>query len=83
MTNRMTDNDNRFPVHGAGLGLRRPLLDQLMADPPADVVVEGRNMLEVYVAGGSLFGFPTVPGLRPDLDLDGDGDPSTNPVDTD
>ena len=37
MTNRLPDNDNRFPVHGAGLGLRRPLLDKLMADPPGDV----------------------------------------------
>jgi uncharacterized protein (UPF0276 family) len=29
--------DNQYPVHGAGLGLRRPLLDQIMAAPPTDV----------------------------------------------
>ena len=37
MTNRPIDNEKRFPVQGAGLGLRRPLLDKLMADPPEDV----------------------------------------------
>jgi uncharacterized protein (UPF0276 family) len=34
MTDIGTDNQSRYPVQGAGLGLRRPLLDQLMADPP-------------------------------------------------
>ena len=33
----MTDSASRYPVQGAGLGLRRGLLDKLMADPPADV----------------------------------------------
>jgi len=35
----MTDPsiDRQYPVHGAGLGLRRPLLDKLMAAPPGDV----------------------------------------------
>jgi uncharacterized protein (UPF0276 family) len=28
---------SRYPVNGAGLGLRRPLMDKLMATPPADV----------------------------------------------
>lgn len=28
---------SQYPVAGAGLGLRRPLADKLMADPPADV----------------------------------------------
>ena len=28
---------NDYPVHGAGLGLRRGLIDQLMANPPDDV----------------------------------------------
>ena len=30
-------NTSQYPVHGAGLGLRRPLVDKLMADPPTDV----------------------------------------------
>jgi uncharacterized protein (UPF0276 family) len=33
----MNDPDSQYPVHGAGLGLRRPLADKLMADPPADI----------------------------------------------
>lgn len=33
----MNDPKSQYPVHGAGLGLRRPLADKLMADPPADV----------------------------------------------
>ena len=33
----MGDQKSQYPVHGAGLGLRRPLADKLMADPPADV----------------------------------------------
>lgn len=33
----MSDLKPRYPVHGAGLGLRRPLADKLMANPPADV----------------------------------------------
>ncbi|MDA0679240.1 MAG: DUF692 domain-containing protein [Proteobacteria bacterium] len=33
----MIESLNRFPVTGAGLGLRRGLMDQLMADPPGDV----------------------------------------------
>ena len=28
---------SQYPVHGAGLGLRRPLADKLMANPPEDV----------------------------------------------
>lgn len=30
-------NSDRYPVTGAGLGLRRGLIDKLMADPPVDV----------------------------------------------
>ncbi len=37
MSDQKHQNASRFPVHGAGLGLRRPLMDQLMADPPTDV----------------------------------------------
>jgi len=33
----MNDPKSQYPVHGAGLGLRRPLADKLMADPPTDV----------------------------------------------
>ena len=33
----MSESSNNYPVHGAGLGLRRGLIDQLMADPPSDV----------------------------------------------
>ena len=35
MTDRYTST--QYPVKGAGLGLRRPLLDTLMANPPEDV----------------------------------------------
>ena len=33
----MSDQTSQYPVHGAGLGLRRPLLDKLMANPPSEV----------------------------------------------
>jgi uncharacterized protein (UPF0276 family) len=33
----MNDPKSQYPVQGAGLGLRRPLADKLMADPPTDV----------------------------------------------
>jgi uncharacterized protein (UPF0276 family) len=33
----MSEKNPQYPVHGAGLGLRRPLADKLMADPPTDV----------------------------------------------
>ncbi len=33
----MSDPISQYPVHGAGLGLRRPIADKLMADPPTDV----------------------------------------------
>lgn len=33
----MTIADKQYPVSGAGLGLRRSLMDKLMADPPQDV----------------------------------------------
>jgi uncharacterized protein (UPF0276 family) len=33
----MSQTSKDYPVHGAGLGLRRGLIDQLMADPPSDV----------------------------------------------
>jgi uncharacterized protein (UPF0276 family) len=33
----MSESFSQYPVKGAGLGLRRPLLDKLMADPPQEV----------------------------------------------
>ncbi len=50
----MNENSSRYPVHGAGLGLRRPIADQLMADPPTDVdfmEVAPENWIHV---GGAL-----------------------------
>ena len=38
MTNSKVATQSQFPVQGAGLGLRRPLVDQLMADPQHDEV---------------------------------------------
>jgi uncharacterized protein (UPF0276 family) len=45
---------SQYPVHGAGLGLRRPIADKLMANPPADVdfmEVAPENWIHV---GGAL-----------------------------
>ncbi|MCH8944257.1 MAG: DUF692 domain-containing protein [Proteobacteria bacterium] len=50
----MSDTESQYPVQGAGLGLRRPLADQLMANPPADVdfmEVAPENWIHV---GGAL-----------------------------
>ena len=33
----MKQSHSHYPVSGAGLGLRRPIADKLMADPPTDV----------------------------------------------
>jgi len=33
----MTDSNNKYPVSGAGLGLRRGLIDKLIEDTPAEV----------------------------------------------
>ena len=37
MTDRAADTNSQYPVQGAGLGLRRPMLDKLMADPPSEI----------------------------------------------
>ncbi len=37
MNDRGLNNPGQYPVQGAGLGLRRPIADQLMANPPEDV----------------------------------------------
>jgi len=50
----MSDTQPKYPVHGAGLGLRRPIADKLMADPPVDVdfmEVAPENWIHV---GGAL-----------------------------
>jgi uncharacterized protein (UPF0276 family) len=33
----MSKQASQYPVNGAGLGLRRPLIDRLMAEPPSDI----------------------------------------------
>ena len=55
----MTD---RYPVNGAGLGLRRALMDKLMADPPEDVdfmEVAPENWIRVGGKLGRKFRFFT------------------------
>ena len=50
----MTKPDSQYPVTGVGLGLRRGLLDKLMANPPAEVdfmEVAPENWIHV---GGNL-----------------------------
>jgi len=50
----MSDSPSQYPVHGAGLGLRRPIADKLMAEPPGDVdfmEVAPENWIHV---GGAL-----------------------------
>ena len=50
----MSNSQPQYPVHGAGLGLRRPIVDKLMADPPVDVdfmEVAPENWIHV---GGAL-----------------------------
>ena len=37
MNDRAARTTSQYPVEGAGLGLRRPMLDKLMADPPAEI----------------------------------------------
>lgn len=50
----MSDKSSQYPVSGAGLGLRRAITGELMADPPADIdfmEVAPENWINV---GGSL-----------------------------
>ena len=54
----MSDTPTQYPVSGAGLGLRRPIADKLMADPPADVdfmEVAPENWIHVGGAMGKKF----------------------------
>ena len=50
----MSEETSQYPVSGAGLGLRRPIMNELMADPPADIdfmEIAPENWINV---GGSL-----------------------------
>lgn len=50
----MSEKSSQYPVSGAGLGLRRPIANELMADPPADIdfmEIAPENWINV---GGSL-----------------------------
>jgi uncharacterized protein (UPF0276 family) len=54
----MSENPLQYPVTGAGLGLRRPIADKLMADPPTDVdfmEVAPENWIHVGGALGKKF----------------------------
>ena len=54
----MNQSSSQYPVTGAGLGLRRPLADKLMADPPTDVdfmEVAPENWIHVGGALGKKF----------------------------
>ncbi len=58
----MAQDANRYPVTGAGLGLRRGLMDKLMADPPAEVdfmEVAPENWIHVGGKLGRKFRFFT------------------------
>jgi hypothetical protein len=58
----MTNATNNYPVSGAGLGLRRGLMDQMMADPPTDVdfmEVAPENWIHVGGRLGRKFRFFT------------------------
>jgi uncharacterized protein len=58
----MSDQQSQYPVQGAGLGLRRPIADKLMADPPADIdfmEVAPENWIHVGGALGKKFRFFT------------------------
>jgi uncharacterized protein (UPF0276 family) len=54
----MSQSHSQYPVNGAGLGLRRPIADKLMADPPSDVdfmEVAPENWIHVGGALGRKF----------------------------
>jgi uncharacterized protein (UPF0276 family) len=54
----MSETPSQYPVSGAGLGLRRPIADKLMADPPTDVdfmEVAPENWIHVGGALGKKF----------------------------
>ena len=58
----MADNSKKYPVTGAGLGLRRGLMDRLMANPPSEVdfmEVAPENWIKVGGRLGHKFRFFT------------------------
>ena len=58
----MSDHQSKYPVHGSGLGLRRPIIDQLMANPPEEVdfmEVAPENWIHVGGKLGKKFRFFT------------------------
>ena len=58
----MTNRSQKYPVSGAGLGLRRGLMDKLIADPPGDVdfmEVAPENWIHVGGRLGRKFRFFT------------------------
>ena len=58
----MSDPQSQYPVQGAGLGLRRPIADKLMADPPTDIdfmEVAPENWIHVGGALGKTLRFFT------------------------
>lgn len=58
----MTSQEQQYPVSGAGLGLRRGLMNELMADPPADIdfmEVAPENWIHVGGRLGRKFRFFT------------------------
>jgi len=58
----MSEKPSQYPVSGAGLGLRRPIADKLMADPPTEVdfmEVAPENWIHVGGALGKKFRFFT------------------------
>jgi uncharacterized protein (UPF0276 family) len=58
----MSENPSQYPVSGAGLGLRRPIADKLMANPPSEVdfmEVAPENWIHVGGALGKKFRFFT------------------------
>ena len=58
----MTERNDQYPVSGAGLGLRRGLMNKLMADPPAEVdfmEVAPENWIHVGGKLGNKFRFFT------------------------
>jgi len=58
----MSEKLSQYPVSGAGLGLRRPIADKLMADPPSEVdfmEVAPENWIHVGGALGKKFRFFT------------------------
>ncbi len=58
----MSESTQQYPVHGAGLGLRRPIMNQLMKNPPENVdfmEVAPENWIHVGGAQGKKLRFFT------------------------